>query len=144
MNAERVRNGLRANYKGELTEIAVAHAFKANGYKVSVPLGTDCRYDLIVDLDGVLSRVQCKTSVFRPKEMTVEFNCCSGSYAGSDGSSNYNCDVEFIATYNRKVKRVFLVPISIGNIRSCTLRLEGCKLKKDKRAKWAKDFELVF
>ena len=38
--------------------------FMSNGYIVSVPLGELPYYDLIVDLDGALYKVQVKTSYY--------------------------------------------------------------------------------
>lgn len=37
-------------------------AFMKQGYKVSIPYGEDCRYDLVVDIKNSLYRIQCKTS----------------------------------------------------------------------------------
>ena len=37
-------------------------AFMKQGYKVSIPYGEDCRYDLVVDIKNHLYRIQCKTS----------------------------------------------------------------------------------
>src|SRR5215831_20599819 len=46
--------------KGELAELKVAADLVAKGYRVAVPFGEDCDYDLIVDRDGKLERVQVK------------------------------------------------------------------------------------
>lgn len=49
----------------EQGDIGVAQAiyyYTLNGYKVSIPNTDSTRYDLIVDKDGRLYRVQCKTT----------------------------------------------------------------------------------
>ena len=46
-------------------DIGVAHAiyyYTLEGYKVSIPNTDSTRYDLIVDKEGKLYRVQCKTT----------------------------------------------------------------------------------
>lgn len=47
--------------KGLTTELQCQLFFTQLGYNVCVPLGEDCRYDMIVDFDGVLCRLQVKT-----------------------------------------------------------------------------------
>lgn len=51
--------------KGDRTTLAVMLALVDGGIDVSVPFGENTRYDLIVDRDGDLSRVQCKTGRLR-------------------------------------------------------------------------------
>lgn len=53
---------LTTKQKGNLTELECLLAFVKKGYKVSIPYGEDCRYDLIVDINNHLYRIQCKTS----------------------------------------------------------------------------------
>lgn len=53
---------LTTKQKGNITEIECMLAFLKRGYKVSVPYGEDCRYDLVVDINNKLYRIQCKTS----------------------------------------------------------------------------------
>ena len=47
--------------KGLTTELQCQLYFTQLGYNVSIPLGEDCRYDMIVDFDGILKRIQIKT-----------------------------------------------------------------------------------
>jgi Holliday junction resolvase-like predicted endonuclease len=46
--------------KGDLAEMLVAADLVRRGYKVALPFGEDWDYDLIVDRDGRLERVQVK------------------------------------------------------------------------------------
>ena len=43
--------------KGLTTELQCQLFFTSLGYNVSVPLGEDCKYDFIVDIDGQLLRI---------------------------------------------------------------------------------------
>lgn len=52
-------------------DIGVAHAiyhYTLHGYKVSIPNTDSTRYDLIVDKNGKLYRVQCKTTFSKSPE----------------------------------------------------------------------------
>ena len=53
---------LTTKQKGNITELECLLSFVKEGYKVSIPYGEDCRYDLVVDINNKLYRVQCKTS----------------------------------------------------------------------------------
>lgn len=53
---------LTTKQKGNITEMECMLAFMRAGYKVSIPYGEDCKYDLIVDINNCLYRIQCKTS----------------------------------------------------------------------------------
>ena len=71
--------------------LAVAY-YSMLGYKVSVPMTDDARYDLIVDKNGTLVRVQCKTTRWQKP---------SGSYcvqlATSGGNQSWNKVVKLIS-----------------------------------------------
>ena len=47
--------------KGLVTELQCQTYLTNLGFNVSVPLGEDCSYDLIVDIEGLLLRIQVKT-----------------------------------------------------------------------------------
>ena len=57
--------------KGLTTELQCQTYFTQKGYNVSVPLGEDCRYDLIVDIEGILIRVQVKTCSIQPTGIKI-------------------------------------------------------------------------
>lgn len=48
--------------KGMVTELECLKSFIELGYHCSIPYGDCARYDVIVDIDNKLYRVQCKTS----------------------------------------------------------------------------------
>lgn len=48
--------------KGLSTELQCIQDFIQLGYFCSIPYGDSCRYDIIVDIDNILYRIQCKTS----------------------------------------------------------------------------------
>lgn len=48
--------------KGMITELECIKTFINLGYHCSIPYGDCARYDVVVDIDNVLYRVQCKTA----------------------------------------------------------------------------------
>jgi len=60
--------------------IAIAY-YTSNGYTVSIPLNDTQDYDLIVDKDGMLKRVQVKGSGFKDKRgnYQVALKSCGGT-----------------------------------------------------------------
>lgn len=53
---------LTTKQKGNITEMECILAFMKAGYKVSIPYGEDCKYDIVADIKNHLYRIQCKTS----------------------------------------------------------------------------------
>ena len=120
---------LTTHQKGITTEMYVAAYLLSLGYNVSQPLCQDSKYDLIVDVDGKLLRLQVKTSR-ETSSNSIEFNCRS-----TTTNSQYNksrryspTEIDYFATYwNNKA---YLVPISEC---STTKRLH---LDKPKQSNW--------
>ena len=69
---------------GDLSEMLLAGKLALAGYGVAFPLGENQRYDLIIEKNEVLSRVQVKTG--RLRNGVVRFNCYS-SHAHRNGPS---------------------------------------------------------
>ena len=86
--------------------------FTSIGYNVSVPLGEDCKYDLIIDFGGHLIRVQVKTC--REEKNGIIFSVSSSSLksGGKSIKRTYTKnDIDYFATvYN---EQVYLIPVEI-------------------------------
>ena len=46
--------------KGDLAELMVACDLRRRGCKIAIPFGEECDYDLVIERDGKLERVQVK------------------------------------------------------------------------------------
>ena len=57
--------------KGLITELQCQTYFTQRGFNVSIPLNEDCRYDMIVDFNGILSRIQVKTCSISATGITI-------------------------------------------------------------------------
>lgn len=112
---------------GELSELIVAVALGRAGYGVVKPLGENSRYDLIIDKDGKLSRVQVKTG--RLRNGAILFHAYSThSHRNRIACRPYTDEIDFFGIYCPDLGNVYLVPIE--DTARGTLRVEGTK-------KWA-------
>lgn len=53
---------MNSKQKGDLGVVAAIQYYVSRGYSVSLPLSDAQRYDLVVDVSGILYRVEIKTS----------------------------------------------------------------------------------
>lgn len=101
---------LTTQQKGITTEMYVAAYLLSLGYNVSQPLCQDSKYDLIVDVNNHLLRLQVKTAR-QEKEGSIIFNCRSTTKNSiTHKSRSYQVDeIDYFATYWDH--KVYLVPV---------------------------------
>lgn len=100
---------LTTQQKGITTEMFVAARLLQLGYNVSQPLCQDSKYDLIVDVNNKLLRLQVKTA--RPlSEKIIVFNCRSTTKNSQTNKSRYyqEDEIDYFATYWDN--KVFIIP----------------------------------
>lgn len=60
---------------GDVNELNCILAFEKRGYYTSIPFSGSCRYDVVVDINGQLLRIQCKSShYYQNDDSCIEFN----------------------------------------------------------------------
>ena len=104
---------LNQKQKGNLTEIKCMTAFLEAGYNVSIPYGDSCRYDLIVDINGKLIRVQVKTASLKDESGNAISFSCRSTHVTSSGVKNVRYsenEIDFFATFWDN--QCYLIPIS--------------------------------
>ena len=133
---------LNSKQKGNLTELQCLTSFYEQGCHVSLPYGENSRYDMIVDVNGKLLRVQVKTSSLKKEdESAIEFSCRS-TRVNSQGtvSNKYTSDeIDYFATFWKGV--CYLIPITECSV-SKTLRFAPPKSGQIKGISFAKNYEL--
>lgn len=102
--------------KGLLTELQCQTYLTSLGYNVSVPLGEDCRYDLIVDVDGILLRVQVKHCRETESGLIIPCRSTQVNTTTSKSKSYSKEQIDFFATYY--------------NNRCYFIRVEECSTQK--------------
>ena len=84
------------------------------GYLVSKPLTQDSKYDLIVDINHKLIRIQVKTARLNDRTIgkSIKFNCRSTTNNVRECKQRYYSpeDVDYFATYWDNA--VYLVPVT--------------------------------
>ena len=105
---------LTTQQKGITTEMYVAAYLLSLGYNVSQPMCQDSKYDLIVDINHKLIRIQVKTARLNDRTIgkSIKFNCRSTTNNVRECKQGYYSpeDVDYFATYWDNA--VYLVPVT--------------------------------
>lgn len=119
------------NLKGTITQQKVALSCLEQGLAVSVPIGDKQRYDLIIDYNNNLYRLQVKTAEKGRHPDTFKFSCRSiVSAKNGNKIHKYSAEeIDFFATIWED--KCYIVPVSECN-NSKVLRLTPLKTKKIK------------
>lgn len=127
------------NVIGALTESKVLATLVSAGFVVAIPFGV-AKYDLIIDGNDGLKRVQCKTG--RLKNGAVSFNVYSVKRQSGGGWSTvcYQGEADLFGVYCPQNDKVYLVPVD-DHVGSIALRIEPAK--NGQKIKWrAEDYEV--
>jgi hypothetical protein len=124
--------------KGDIGVAMVIADAMSRGHGVALPIGENLPYDLVVDRNGKLERIQVKYT--ESKGAIVEVRCRSTSettqYKYTDKL------IEWIAVYDKTTKCCYYVPAAVlGTGRNAIwLRLVPSKNRQKKGLHFAKDF----
>lgn len=129
---------MNSKAKGERSVGAIIARFLKIGIPVSVPLSDNLRYDLVVEKEGVLLKIQCKTGRLRGD--VIEFNTASSHFKTYKRTA-YRKDVDLFAVYCEEVDGVYLVPVSEVGETEGYLRIAD-PIKKRPGQRFAKDFQI--
>jgi hypothetical protein len=130
--------------KGDRSTLAVMAALRELDVPILVPFGENTRYDLVLELDGVLVRAQCKTG--RLRNGAVLFKTCStyDHHPYAKPSRDYAGQVEYFAVYCAQTFGVYLVPIGdLPNRVSAALRVDPPRNSQRRRIRYAADYEIA-
>ena len=127
--------------KGEITEMKCQLFCLEQGYVISKPILDTARYDLLLDYNGKIYRIQIKTSRWMSDEHEgIVFNCKSQhSVAGGNKIMKYTPDeIDFFMTEFEN--EFYLVPCKEAKV-EMRLRFKPTKNHQDDKATFAKDFK---
>lgn len=127
---------------GITTELQVAQKFIEAGYIVSVPYGNNSRYDLIVDTDTHMYRVQVKHASLNSNGSYTVSTCNKVSTTTQHKVKCYTKeDVDCIATIIEN--QLVILPIEwVGGARSKVMRVELPKSGTKSTCNLIKDFTM--
>lgn len=119
---------------GELSELRFLAEAYSRGFVVSKPFGDNAAYDFIIDFNGKLSRVQCKsTATLDERGRFIIY-----TVHGRMGDQVYSiASVDFLACYVFQFNAWYLIPIN--EVSTKTIRLYPHKTVK--RAKFERFLE---
>lgn len=124
---------MNTSAKGELSEAKVTAALLHRGVSISIPWGNSQAYDLIVDLNGELLRVQVKTG-HRVGDV-IAFNCHTQKRDKS--RVGYLGSADFYAVYFPPDEGVYMVPVGACGDGMASLRILPAKNGQTKKIRLA-------
>jgi hypothetical protein len=134
---------LTPSQKGAAAEAAVTAMVIQLGLVVLRPLCEGRRYDLVIDLEPRLLRVQCKLGRHLAGVLSVRLETCRYTPRGYVRTSYTPAEIDAVAAYSTELRRCFLIPISeISGHHTIHLRLDPTGNNQAERIKWARDYEL--
>jgi len=109
---------------GDESEAAVLAALVGRGYSVSIPFGDNDLYDLVVDAEPELHRVQVKTGSL--EDGRVRFKTCSRTTTeGDPAARDYTAaEVDAFGVRCPELETLYWVPIEVTGARNSYLRVE--------------------
>ena len=121
------------------TELECQLYFTKLGYNVLTPICEDCRYDMIVDFDGILTRIQIKTCHLTAKEDGISFSTRSVQVntAENKAKSYTKEQIDYFATYYDN--NCYMVPVEECSTEK-TLFFSDTKYKNQYDRSFAKDY----
>jgi hypothetical protein len=133
--------------KGDLAELKVAGDLVAKGYQVAIPFGEDCDYDLIVEREGKLERVQVKYATANSGVIPVRCRSHSLTNGKIKRTKQYTPEsIEWIAIYSPTDNRCYYVPSrELGPSGRCeiSLRLSPPRNGQSAGVRYARDYEVL-
>lgn len=133
---------LSTDQKGAIAETAIVLEAVKLGIGVLKPVNEGLRYDLILDRDNRLLRVQCKWSSRRGDVVVVR--CCSNRRAANGQIKRPYTpeEIDAFGVYCPDLDRCFLLPIErFPQRRQIQLRLTPAKNNQRLGIHWARDYE---
>lgn len=125
--------------KGDIGQVKVMGDLLTKGYKVAIPLGEDWRYDLIVDKNNELLRIQCK--YVESTKGVIKVRCET-----HDGRNYYRyrqVDLDYIAVYDKITDKCYYINCSYlgkNGRGSLSLRVTEARNGQKKKTYNAEDF----
>lgn len=127
---------------GDVNELNCILAFEKRGYYTSIPFSASCRYDVIVDIEGQLLKIQCKSSHFyQGDETCIELNT-TRSTTNTQSTKRYTYSKDEIDYFYTNFKGYdFLIPVEETST-SKILRLQAPKNNQFEQVNIATDYLL--
>lgn len=127
--------------RGDACEGIVMAVLLQHGKKVLVPFGENRRYDLALDEDGKLVRIQCKSG--KLSGGVIRFNTCSTHYHRGGGMVGYRGEADMFGVFCPQNGKIYLVPVQDMPVGKGHLRVEKSKNNQEKKTRLASQYEIA-
>ena len=117
---------------GDFAELKVALKFIERGYFVSKPLTDHAPYDLVVEIEGKLKKVQVKARTARNGVVTLQKYTSNREYSSGD--------FDLLALYCIDIDSIALIDWKDIKTKDFALRLEPAKNNQTKNVSYFKDY----
>ena len=132
---------LTPSQRGAVAESAITTAALELGLTVLRPLCEGRRYDLVVDLEPRLLRVQCKLARSINGVLAVRLQTCRYTTNGYVRQSYTAAEIDAVAAYSPELRQSFAIPIEEAcDRREIHLRLDPTRNNQAQGIKWASDY----
>jgi PD-(D/E)XK endonuclease len=121
--------------RGNAAEAAVLNAMVRADFHVFTPFGEGAPYDLLVDTNSELIRVQVKCA--RLKGECLLFNSCSTDHG--QGRLSYDGRADVFGIYSPQIDRVYVIPVQDCPRFQTSLRLVPTRNSQSKGVRYAGD-----
>ena len=111
-------------------------ALLQSGHRLLLPFGDGHPYDIALDDQGRLKRVQCKTG------RLVKGAICfpTSIWCRDNNYRSYRNDVDYFGVYCPGTQQVYLVPVGDVPNRGASLRVTPPRNNQGKGVRWATDY----
>lgn len=125
---------------GNLTELQCITGLYELGCDISIPFGNSQKYDLIMDYNGILYKIQVKhANEHEDTHFIFKTRWQGHNSSGYTQTSYTKKDIDFFATYCKGI--VYLIPVEECSGAEKTLRFEIPKNGQVKGINFAKNYE---
>ncbi|MAG26116.1 hypothetical protein CMI47_11155 [Candidatus Pacearchaeota archaeon] len=132
---------MNTKQKGDISVANILASILEYDIPVCVPWG-DCQpYDLIVDMNGELLKIQCKTGRLSQECLRFPVHSITTKNGKPIHRSYKKCEVDFFMIYFPDNGKVYCIPHRQVGKDSVFLRLHKPKNNQQKKVKMAQDFE---
>lgn len=129
---------------GNLTELQCITRLYEIGCSISIPYGNSDKYDIIIDRNGTLYKVQVKHANPHFDDMneidtiTIKTTWEGHNYNGYSRNKYNDYEIDFFATYFNN--ECYLIPITEYSGTMKTLRVKVCKNNQTKGVSFLKNY----
>lgn len=134
-----------SNTKGDISMACVIAELTKRGVSVSIPMTDNKRYDLIMDYNGVLYRMQVKTINYKHDDGLLIFKTVSSNTTKNKGyyDRRYKYDeIEGFLAYCLELDKVYLAWIDEAPRGKFYMRCQETKNNQRKKIRYTHEYEL--